>query len=143
MCVYSDRLVDHHDKMLFEEILDEVLEREFSLKLKDDVLSNSDDVDQPIRPKSLLFGNFMEPHSIIKVYQELSHYDKLVAIIEEYVGEYNQFYPKARIALVLFDDAIQFLCKVNRIITQPYGCALFVGLGGTGCRTLSRLAAFM
>lgn len=64
-------------------------------------------------------------------------------MIGEYLAEFNQLYPKLKMDLVLFDDAIQFLCKINRIIQQPFGNALLVGLGGTGCRSLSRLSAFM
>lgn len=70
-------------------------------------------------------------------------YGRVVAVIEEYLREFNELYPKLRMDLVLFDDAILFLCKVNRIIQSPFGNALLVGLGGTGCRSLSRLAAFM
>jgi dynein heavy chain len=67
----------------------------------------------------------------------------MVKVIEEFLREFNELYPKLRMDLVLFDDAILFLCKVNRIIQSPCGNALLVGLGGTGCRSLSRLAAFM
>lgn len=78
---------------MFEDILNEVLELEFNVKLTS-ILENQDDPDQPQRPKSLLYGNFMEAHSIMKSYQELNNYDKLHALIEESVSEYNQFYPK-------------------------------------------------
>lgn len=44
ICVYSDRLVDEQDKILFEEILNEVLELEFMFKLKD-ILQNEDEPD--------------------------------------------------------------------------------------------------
>jgi dynein heavy chain, axonemal len=74
---------------------------------------------------------------------ELIDYDRVHELIKEYVNEFNEYYPKFKLSLVLFDDAIQFLCKINRIISQPFGNSLLVGLGGTGCRTLSRLSAFM
>jgi hypothetical protein len=59
----------------------------------------------------------MESHAVIKSYQELADVNKLVEVINEYIVEFNAFYPKQQINLVLFDDAIQFLCKVNRILS--------------------------
>jgi dynein heavy chain len=44
---------------------------------------------------------------------------------------------------VLFEDALRTLCKINRIITAPFGHILNIGLGGSGSRTLTRLAVFM
>ena len=64
-------------------------------------------------------------------------------VLNEYITEFNDFYPKLKLNIVLFEDAIEFICKINRIISQPFGNALLIGLGGTGCRTLSRLSAFM
>jgi dynein heavy chain len=62
MRVYSDRLVDSDDQQQFRDILNETLDLEFALHL-DQVLNTGD---EPLRPKSMLYGNFLEVHSVAR-----------------------------------------------------------------------------
>ena len=67
---------------------------------------------------------------------------RLPKLMEEYQDEYNHGNAMPT-HLVFFQEAIEHISRLNRILAQPRGHAMIVGMGGNGKQTLSRFAAFM
>ena len=64
----------------------------------------------------------------------------MVRELEDFLEEYNQI-NTAQMRLVLFMDAVKHVCRIARVIRQPLGNALLLGMGGSGRQSLTRLAS--
>jgi len=77
------------------------------------------------------------------VYCELTDRVKVKKRVEEALGEYNTASPSKKMNLVLFEAAIEHVCKIFRIVTTEFGHALLIGVGGSGRKSLTELAVFL
>nr|XP_015221526.1 PREDICTED: dynein heavy chain 10, axonemal [Lepisosteus oculatus] len=128
--VFHDRLINETDKVLVQGHIKNLIEEHFKA-----------DLESAIRDP-ILFGDYRaalneaEP----RVYEDIQDYDASKALFQEILEEYNE--TRARMKLVLFDDALEHLTRIHRIIRINRGHALLVGVGGSGKQSLTKLAAF-
>lgn len=74
-------------------------------------------------------------------YLPVAEMSALKGVLEGKLEEYNEVV--ARMDLVLFDQAMEHISRICRIIIQPVGSALLVGVGGSGKQSLAKLSAFI
>jgi dynein heavy chain len=60
----------------------------------------------------------------------------LIQILEEYNEQHGKLH------LVLFDDTLEHLTRIHRVLRMHKGHVMIVGVGGCGKQSLLRLAAF-
>ncbi|XP_013358995.1 PREDICTED: dynein heavy chain 10, axonemal isoform X2 [Chinchilla lanigera] len=128
--VFHDRLISEADKLLVQEHIRSLVSEHFA------------DDEEMVMRNPILFGDFRmalhdeEP----RVYEDIQDYEAAKALFQEILEEYNE--TNTPMNLVLFDDALEHLTRVHRIIRMDRGHALLVGVGGSGKQSLARLAAF-
>ena len=125
--VYCDKLVEMKDIEMFNKIKFEIAKQSF------------EDLDEEsLSLDPLIFCHFATGIGEPK-YAMVSNWDNLRRILDEALEIYNEV--NAVMNLVLFEDAMQHVCRINRILETPRGNALLVGVGGSGKQSLARLAA--
>ncbi|KAM9362199.1 LOW QUALITY PROTEIN: dynein axonemal heavy chain 1 [Symphorus nematophorus] len=128
--VFQDRLVCAEDRDWFNGLLKDCIQK-FECNFEEVV---------PCQP--VLYGDFMVPGADHKVYILIQDKEKLVKVVEEYMEDYNQT-STTKLKLVLFMDAVEHVCRISRILRQPLGNALLLGVGGSGRQSLTKLASHM
>ncbi|XP_071580099.1 dynein axonemal heavy chain 2 [Temnothorax nylanderi] len=128
--VFCDRLIDVKDREWFVTQLNDQLGKYFELTF------------QNVCPEKRcpIFGSFMNAWDI---YEDLSDIGAIRRYVEEQMDEYNVSPGVVRLDLVLFRDAIEHVCRIVRVISQPRGNILLVGIGGSGRQSLSRIGSYM
>ncbi|KAF1789121.1 P-loop containing nucleoside triphosphate hydrolase [Phytophthora cactorum] len=135
--VFSDRLIDDKDRAWFADILVKTVKLHFDLQY------TATDVRGP--NATLIYGNFGgagDGKNGVKHYAELRDREKLQNAMQVFLEDYNNM-SAAPMRLVLFQNAIEHVARISRVIHQPLGNALLVGVGGSGRKSLTTLAVFM
>ncbi|XP_025270513.1 dynein beta chain, ciliary [Camponotus floridanus] len=127
--VYRDKLVNSDDQRMFDRLLHEALRKNVPLN------ESEMGLEQP-----LIYCHFAEGIGEPK-YAPVKNWNLLVKLLDEALLNYNELV--SAMNLVLFEDAVYHVCRINRILEAPRGNALLVGVGGSGKQSLSRLASFV
>ncbi|MEE6501786.1 hypothetical protein FKM82_004321 [Ascaphus truei] len=144
--VFYDRLVDDKDRSWLFNLIKDIVKEHFKesfeavfehLKTETGPLSEED-------IRNLLFGDYMTPdlEGDERLYAEVPSVQQFSDIVGQCLEEYNQTH-KTRMNLVIFRYVLEHLSRICRILKQPGGNALLVGVGGSGRQSLTRLATAM
>lgn len=144
--VFSDRMNDEADKIWFRQLLNEKLNNVFQTKWTNMLKSRSKDArGQTVSEnENPIFVDFLDgEQDEMAKYRLAPSMEKLRQIVEEGLENYNGEPGARSMNLVFFTDALEHLCRIHRVIRQPRGNALLVGLGGSGRNSLCRLATYL
>lgn len=76
--------------------------------------------------QGLIFCDFLNKNSH---YEEVTDEKYLREFIDEAIKDYNLSFGVIPMDLVLFRDAIDHICRIVRVISQPRGYIMLVGIG--------------
>ena len=131
--IYGDRLVSLEHLTIFKAQVADLVKKNFAKFNLNRFFSGQN-------PEAIIFCDFPQGINSDRFYDQMPN-DKLETHVGEGLKQYND--ENAVMDLVLFDDAMRHICKISRIIRQPSGHALLVGVGGSGKQSLSKLAAYI
>ncbi|KAL4648151.1 dynein heavy chain 9, axonemal-like [Arapaima gigas] len=128
--VYRDKMVEEKDFETFDKIV------------YDSVKKFYEDIDATLEETKTIniYCHFATGIGEPK-YMPVQSWDSLNKTLIEALDNYNEV--NAAMSLVLFEDAMAHICRINRILECPRGYGLLVGVGGSGKQSLTRLAAFI
>lgn len=132
--MFYDRLVSVEDREIFIELAKDFLVSKFGLKQEQlEIFGNN----------SVIFSKILKLDSDDQLYEQVEDKKKLLKVLNEKLDDYNTFGTGNRMDLVFFEDAIFHLCRILRILSQPRGNAMLIGVSGCGKQSLTRLSSQM
>jgi dynein heavy chain, axonemal len=139
--VFCDKLTNNKDKDMYYKFMGDVLNNDFP----PEIVATSD---APFYMVNFLRDDVYDEDGVLqeeapKVYEPGGTLQQIRDRVEFFAGNYNRDFPSKKMELVLFDDALRHLLRINRLIEMPRGSALLVGVGGSGKQSLTRLTSYI
>ena len=128
--VFYDRLCTSEDKEWFAKTLSGITDSHLRLKT------------EPEEIQAIQFTDLLTLNDEEIFYEEIVERNKLIKALEDGLEDYNSE-NAAKMQLVFFDGAIEHILRIHRILMQPRGSAMLIGLGGLGKSATVRLASFL
>lgn len=160
--VFRDRLMDEKDRKWFSEQLLSLAIGSLGLNWS---LQHVYEAEQTSRTSSLGTGANSKCNPILfalndelgrvdlmdafdgsesRLYEEVTDMDSFECRLDKLMISYNATVgPSTPLQLVFFRDAMIHIAAISRVLMQPRGHGLLLGMGGSGKRSLAKLAAFM
>ena len=121
--LFQDRLVLQEEKEWCDKLVDEMAYKHFS------------GIDSKAIERPILFTNLISQKYISCQKEDL---------IKNIEGKLKNFYEEElNVPLVIFDSVLEHILRIDRVLKQPIGHLLLVGMSGVGKTTLSRFVAWM
>ncbi len=127
--VYGDKMVCDSDADNFRKIFRETFKK---------TIEDMDD--HKIFKEPLIYCHFADGLGDPK-YMAVKKWSIMSSILKEAQQGYNEIV--GHMNLVMFEDAMAHVCRINRILEGPRGNCLLIGVGGSGKQSLARLAAYI
>lgn len=129
--VFGDRLTDQADLRWMREQITGGVQYTFEM-----------DPETIFARERLIFASFMTQEIENRFYEEVTDLQAMKEAIEEYLEDYNNVFP-INMPLVMFLDACEHCSRICRVLSQPNGNVLLLGVGGSGRQSLTRLSSYM
>ena len=135
--VFCDRLATTEDQITYTTQISEIIKEAYPLSHTDAMMEPSLYGDFECALARIQSDGFAEDP---RLYKDMGTYDHVRDLFSSLLDEYAL--NEKKMTLVLFEAALEHLCRIHRIIRNPRGNALLVGVGGSGKQSLTKLATF-
>ena len=142
--VIADRFVNDNDKEWFDAELISNIKKELGTDYADVASERRFFVDF-MRDAPEPTGEEVEDADmeLPKIYEPVETFKSIEERLKVFLEQHNEIMRGSNMDLVFFPDAIINLIKISRIIRNPGGNAMLVGVGGSGKQSLTKLASFI
>ena len=131
--IFYDRLINEGDQAWFNKNILELCSRHLKVSLAEEEVFD--------KKKPIVFADFLKPDADPKYYEDIKDLGKLTTVLNDLLDNYNVTFP-SQMNLVFFTDALAHTVRISRILRQPRGNAMLIGVGGSGKQSLTRMASF-
>ncbi|PHJ17985.1 dynein heavy chain [Cystoisospora suis] len=122
--IFSDRLVHERERKKTDQMIDQITLRHFA------AVSDSSVLQRPIIFTSL----------VTKRYEEVTR-EELRALLQGKLRVFNE--EVFNVQLVFFDEVLDHVTRIDRVLRQPLGHLLLVGASGAGKTILTRFVSWI
>jgi dynein heavy chain len=139
--VFHDRLLSDADKRVVNASIERLVRSNFG---------QHTGLIETVLAEPIVFGDFQhiqkndDGEEAVRLYEDLLDYERIKPIFEQQLEVYNASQKAGKeLQLVMFEDALEHLARIHRVLRLARGNLLLVGPGGSGKRSLTQLGSFV